>query len=134
MSEEPRVVGPGFHARVYAVVRRVPRGKVATYGQIATLLGSPRVARQVGWALAACEHAEQPVPWHRIINAQGRISHRGDVIRAQHQRELLEHEGVRFDELERIDLKRYGWKPDPDEGPSDWIDPDVGRRPKRRRS
>lgn len=106
---EPRVVSPGFRERVYRLVRRIPVGYVATYGQIATLLGSPRVARHVGFALAACPSARRPVPWHRVINAQGRISHRGDVVRAHEQRERLEAEGVVFDERERVDLKRHRW-------------------------
>jgi methylated-DNA-protein-cysteine methyltransferase related protein len=99
------VVSPGFHARVFAVVRRVPAGRVATYGQIAAQLGSPSVARHVGFALAAVGNAEAPVPWHRIVNAQGRISARGDS--AREQRALLEAEGVRFDARDRIDLSRY---------------------------
>jgi methylated-DNA-protein-cysteine methyltransferase-like protein len=108
-SLEPRVVSPGFNERVYRLVRKVPAGRVATYGQIATLLGSPRVARHVGFAMAACLGARHPVPWHRIINAQGRISHRGDVLRAEEQRERLEAEGVVFDDRERIDLRRFRW-------------------------
>jgi len=120
---EPRVVGPGFHAKVYEVVRRVPRGKVTTYGDVATMLGSPRVARQVGYALAALDprrldKALDPrrldkalekscgavVPWHRVINAQGAVSFKGDVVRGTMQRKLLENEGVHFDEHERCDL------------------------------
>ena len=101
---EPRVVGPGFNARVYAVVCEVPRGRVTTYGDVATVLGSPRVARHVGYALAALN--DDRVPWHRVINAQGRISFRGDVVRGAAQRALLEAEGVVFDTLERVDLKR----------------------------
>jgi methylated-DNA-protein-cysteine methyltransferase-like protein len=104
---EPRVVGPGFHARVYAVVRQVPRGRVATYGQIAARLGSPRVARHVGFALAACDQADAPVPWHRIVNAQGAISARGDAAREKDQRRRLEREGVRFDARGRVDLARH---------------------------
>ena len=104
---ERRVVGPGFHERVFAVVRQVPPGYVTTYGQVATLLGSPRVARQVGFAMAGAFRPDDPVPWHRVINAQGAISHRGDVGRAQEQRRLLEADGVEFDARDRIDLKRF---------------------------
>lgn len=103
---EPRVVSPGFNARVYAVVRQVPEGFVTTYGQVAALLGSPRVARHVGFALAALGRTDEPVPWHRVINSQGRISH-GDERRARQQRRLLERERVRFDARERIDLRRF---------------------------
>lgn len=125
---EPRVVSPGFNARVYAVVQQCPAGFVTTYGQVATLLGSPRVARHVGFALAALLHTDQPVPWHRVINAQGRISHRGDVRRAQHQRELLEREGVEFDDRERVDLSRFRYAFPDFRWPDDPVDPDRGRR------
>jgi methylated-DNA-protein-cysteine methyltransferase related protein len=104
---EPRVVSRGFNERVYRLVRKIPAGRVATYGQIATLLGSPRVARHVGFAMAACLGAREPVPWHRVINSQGCISHRGDVARAHEQRERLEAEGVVFDDRERVDLKTF---------------------------
>ncbi len=110
-AEEPRVVGPGFHAKVYAMVRKVPRGHVATYGQIATLLGSPRVARQVGFALSGAWRVqdEDPVPWHRIINAKGGISTRGDVGLGIDQRALLEREGIEFRTNGTVDLSRYRW-------------------------
>ena len=106
-TPEPRVVGPGFNARVYAQVAQVPRGRVSTYGDIATLLGSPRVARQVGYALAAL--TDPGVPWHRIINARGAISLKGDVVRAVDQRRRLEQEGVVFTDSGLIDLKRFRW-------------------------
>ena len=110
---EPRIIGPGFHARVYAVVRQVPGGWVTTYGDVATLLGSPRVARHVGWALAAlrdgADSAGEPVPWHRVINARGRISHRGQTLRASRQYELLARDGVVANHSGAIDLKRHRW-------------------------
>jgi methylated-DNA-protein-cysteine methyltransferase-like protein len=104
---EPRVVTPGFHARVFAVVRRIPAGAVATYGQIAAALGSPRVARHVGFALAAADHARPPIPWHRVVNAQGRISHRGDLARVELQLQMLAAEGVVLDARGRIDLAKF---------------------------
>lgn len=104
-----RVVGPGFNARVYEVVRRVPAGSVTTYGDVATILGSPRVARHVGFALAALQ--EPDVPWHRVINSRGHISFRGDVSRGALQRTLLEVEGVAFDAAGRVDLRRFRWWP-----------------------
>lgn len=104
--DEPRVVAAGFHERVFAVVREIPRGRVATYGQIGGILGSRRVARQVGFAMAAVEPRHR-VPWHRVVNAQGRIS--GDDERVARQRALLEREGVEFDRTGRIDLRRFGW-------------------------
>lgn len=111
-TAEPRVVGPGFHGRVYAVVRTVPAGHVVTYGDVASALGSPRVARQVGWALAALR--DDTVPWHRVINAKGRISFKGDTPRAVLQRARLVAEGVEFDATGRVDLHRLRWTLDPD--------------------
>src|SRR5512140_3747106 len=88
---------PAFHRLVYRVVRKVPRGKVATYGQIAAILGHPRAARAVGQALRMLPPPLlRVVPWQRIINAAGHISHRGDIMRPDVQRELLEQEGVTF--------------------------------------
>ncbi len=113
-------MGPGFHAKVYAVVRRVPPGRVTTYGDVATLLGSPRVARHVGWALSALRsdggHAD--VPWHRVINSRGRISARGQVWRATDQHLRLVAEGVVFNESGAVDLRQFRWRPDP-AGPPD---------------
>jgi methylated-DNA-protein-cysteine methyltransferase-like protein len=105
--EEPRVVSEGFHARVYAVVKRVPAGWVVTYGDVATVLGSPRVARHVGWALASLQ--DPGVPWQRVINAKGSISGRGDTGRATEQKRRLLAEGLVFDAQGRVDLKRYRW-------------------------
>jgi len=104
-----------FYAQVWDVVRQIPPGKVATYGQIATLISSPQGmstpdyrawgARWVGGAMAACP---ADVPWQRVINAQGKISLRrgGGQLR---QRQLLEDDGILFDDRERIDLKQFGW-------------------------
>ncbi len=102
-----RVLQPGFNARVYALVCRVPAGRVTTYGDIAGLLGSRRVARQVGYGLAAL--TDPAVPWHRVINAQGRISFKGDPVRSAEQRSRLEAEGVTFDAAERVDLAAVRW-------------------------
>ena len=95
---------------VYRVVRRIPVGEVATYGQIAALSGMPRAARQVGWALSALAE-DDDVPWHRVINAQGEISPRGGPEIVDLQRSLLESEGVEFDRRDRVDLDRYCWVP-----------------------
>jgi methylated-DNA-protein-cysteine methyltransferase-like protein len=102
LVEEPRVCKPGFHTRVFDAVRLVPPGRVTTYGDVAGVLGSPRVARQVGWALAALP-AGIDVPWQRVINAQGRISHRGDPLRPSEQQRLLEAEGLRFSDSGRVE-------------------------------
>lgn len=92
--------------RVHALVRRVPRGRVVTYGQVAALLGSPRAARAVGHAMRVCPAG---VPWHRVVNGQGAISRRGNGSGGLSQRLLLEGEGVRF-VRGRIDIVRYGWR------------------------
>jgi len=98
-----------FHVRVRAAVRRIPPGRVATYGQVAAVAGLPGLARQVGYALAALPDGSD-VPWHRVVNARGEISPRtGDGSAEKIQRLLLESERVRFDDRGRIDLERYGW-------------------------
>jgi methylated-DNA-protein-cysteine methyltransferase-like protein len=100
---------PLFYRLVYRLVRRVPRGKVVTYGQVAAILGQPRGARAVGMALGALEDVTAAtVPWHRVINAAGRPSHR-DGFWAGIQREMLEEEGVVFDRHGHVDLKRLRW-------------------------
>lgn len=97
----------GYYDDVYAIVQRIPPGKVSTYGRIAAMTLAPRGARGVGWALAGLsrEQAGQ-VPWWRVINAAGRIS---NEYHAALQRELLEAEGVIFDEHGYVDLNRYLW-------------------------
>lgn len=102
-----------LYAQVWAVVKRIPRGKVATYGQIAALAGMPRHARQAGYALAATPENIK-IPWHRVINAEGRVSlrlKRWESGNDDLQRILLEAEGVIFDSSGRIDLKRFRWQP-----------------------
>lgn len=101
----------GFFEQVYEVVRRIPPGQVASYGQVAAILGHPRAARTVGWALASLpDHLEAEVPWHRVINSQGRISIRHLRHSAEEQRRLLEAEGVEFDADGRVDWRRFGWE------------------------
>ena len=96
---------------IYSVVLRIPEGRVATYGQVARLAGMPGQARQVGYALSALG-GELPVPWHRVVNAQGRISCRSGCLSADTEQRLrLESEGVRFDDHDRIALDRYLWQP-----------------------
>lgn len=102
-----------YYAQVWDLVRRIPRGRVATYGQIALMLPPPEGvefetyksfgARWVGGAMAACP---DDVPWQRVINTQGKISERPG---AEKQRMLLEEEGIEFAK-DRIDLKKYGWQ------------------------
>lgn len=101
---------PSFFDQVYAVVRQIPPGKVASYGQVAALLGHPRAARTVGWALAALRENNDPdVPWQRVINAQGRVSIRNLEHAPEEQQLLLEAEGVGFNAQGKVDWQRYGW-------------------------
>lgn len=110
---------PDPYRRIYAVVARIPRGRVATYGQVAAYAGLPGHARQVGTALASLPEGSG-VPWHRVINARGEVSPRGGLgLEEGFQRHLLEGEAVRFDARGRIDLDRFGWEP-------------LGARPRRR--
>jgi len=94
-----------LYERIYHVVRQIPAGKVATYGQVAYLVGPPCTPRRVGWALAALRThlVEPPVPWQRVVNAKGTSSVGSDQIA------LLKEEGVTSDEDRRIDLDRFGW-------------------------
>lgn len=100
----------GTYETIYRVIRRIPRGHVATYGQIATLARLRGRARQVGYALHAVP-TEARVPWHRVINAQGKISPRKSG-ESNEQRTLLEKEGVVFDAEGRVSFRQYGWVPE----------------------
>ena len=101
----------GLHRTFHRIVRCIPEGRVATYGQIAALAERPRNARQVGYALARL--SDDSVPWHRVVNTRGEVSERGlDPLESvDRQRFLLEEEGIVFDLRGRIDLNRFGWAP-----------------------
>jgi methylated-DNA-protein-cysteine methyltransferase-like protein len=112
-----------FNRRVWDIVRQIPAGRVASYGQIAWLMPPPEGVevpaylalgpRWVGSAMARCP---DDVPWQRVINAKGEISLRPG---AERQRRELEAEGVLFDDSGRVDLARFGWRPaDPGAGPA----------------
>ncbi len=103
-------LGTGAYQRIYSVVRRIPRGRVATYGQIAELAGLPGHARQVGYALHALPEGTV-LPWHRVLNARGTLSLRRDSGGEITQRIRLEREGIRFDAGGRIPLERVRWRP-----------------------
>jgi methylated-DNA-protein-cysteine methyltransferase-like protein len=101
----------GAYARILAVVRRIPRGKVATYGQVAALAGYPRAPRLAGYALHALPPGT-PVPWHRVLGAGGKLSlARLSPDGAVTQRLRLAREGVAFDALGGVDLEAFGWRP-----------------------
>jgi methylated-DNA-protein-cysteine methyltransferase-like protein len=96
------------YSRIYKVIKSIPFGKVATYGQIARIAGLPGQARQVGYALNSSS-AVDDIPWHRVINAQGKISSRNDETFELIQRRLLEDEGIIFGEMGRINFEQYQW-------------------------
>lgn len=99
------------YSKIYAAIRRIPVGKVATYGQIAEVAGLPRQPRLVGYALFQQE-VDGDLPWHRVVNAKGEISYSPARQGAdQLQRVLLEAEGVVFNDRGRIDLSQHRWKP-----------------------
>jgi methylated-DNA-protein-cysteine methyltransferase-like protein len=101
--------GKNFYHAVIRFIKRIPRGRVATYGQIAALAGNPRAARQVAWVLHSASEAHQ-LPWHRVVNRSGGISlpRQGGY---ELQRALLIRERVPFNDQERIDLKKFQWQP-----------------------
>ncbi|MCA9950188.1 MAG: MGMT family protein [Anaerolineales bacterium] len=106
---------PNFYEQVYAVVRRIPQGKVSSYGRIANMLGRPRAARAVGYALNALsdkkdDPAYADIPWQRVVNSQGRISIVNREQSANHQAELLRAEGVAVSKKLRINLDIYLWE------------------------
>ena len=97
------------YEQYYEVVRRIPPGRVSTYGTVAIVAGLPGRARQVGYALAALPD-EHDIPWHRVVNAKGEVSRRsGGTAFEQIQRVLLEEEGIPFNERGRVDLEGCGW-------------------------
>jgi methylated-DNA-protein-cysteine methyltransferase-like protein len=111
MSQEP----PNFYEQVYAVVRRIPPGKVTSYGRVAKMLGRPNAARAVGYALSALKDRRQDeayadIPWQRVINSQGRISIVNREHSADRQAELLRAEGIAVSDEHRIDLETYLWE------------------------
>jgi len=100
---------PKYRERVYKIVRRIPRGRVMTYGQIAYMLGQGYTPRTVGFVMHGAD--ESNTPWHRVINSQGKVSTGRIVLPTDKQQRLLEREGVKFDERGRCDLEKFLWKP-----------------------
>ena len=97
-----------YRERVYKIVRRIPRGRVMTYGQIAYILGGGYTPRTVGFAMHGAD--ESNTPWHRVINSQGRCSTGRIVLPGDKQQRMLEAEGVKFDDTGRCDLETYLWR------------------------
>ena len=102
-----------FTAEVIALIKSIPKGKVATYGQIAYLTGLYPSVRRVVWILHSCSEKER-LPWHRVVNSKGAISLRPGKG-YEKQKEMLQKEGIVFDKRDRIDLERYLWEPDEDD-------------------
>lgn len=105
---------PNFYEQVYAVVRKIPRGQVTSYGRIANMLGAPNAARAVGYALRALKDKKDDadyadIPWQRVVNSQGRISIVNREYGADLQAELLRSEGVEVSEDLRLDIEKYLW-------------------------
>ncbi|HEX3558373.1 MAG TPA: MGMT family protein [Pyrinomonadaceae bacterium] len=106
---EADVNSPGYRGRVFEIVRRIPQGRVMTYGQIAGLLGEGYTARTVGFVMHS---ADDTVPWQRVINAQGACSTGRVILPPDLQQRMLVAEGVQFDARGRCDLARYRWTPE----------------------
>lgn len=113
MSSTAAKPGGSFFSRVYAAVQRIPRGRVATYGQVAAVLGSPRAAQAVGWALAVCDPSQ--VPWQRVVGKDGWLTIVNEHLPADMQASLLEREGLPLEKISNvwrvIDFQNYLWKP-----------------------
>ena len=100
---------PGYRERVYQLVRRIPVGRVMTYGQLADILGEGYTARTVGFVMHS---ADENDPWHRVINSQGACSTGRVLLPSNKQQRMLEAEGIVFDARGRCDLSRYRWTPE----------------------
>lgn len=108
---------PDYRERVYEIVRRIPEGRVMTYGQLAIILGEGYTPRTVGFVMHASE--EESVPWQRVINSQGACSTGRLILPADRQQRMLETEGILFDARGRCDLNQYRWTPDDEVGDTD---------------
>jgi methylated-DNA-protein-cysteine methyltransferase-like protein len=101
-------VGSDYRKRVYKIVRKIPRGSVMTYGQLAEILGEGYTPRTIGFVMHA---ADEGTPWHRVINARGECSTGKVVLPHDKQQRMLEAEGIKFDERGRCNLEKYLWIP-----------------------
>jgi methylated-DNA-protein-cysteine methyltransferase-like protein len=112
-GERPQEGTEGYRERVYEIVRRIPTGRVMTYGQIADMLGEGYTARTVGFAMHSAD--EETTPWQRVINSQGACSTGRVILPPDKQQRMLEAEGITFDARGRCDLKLYRWIPEEQE-------------------
>lgn len=108
LSTAKEKVDRDYRERVYRIVRRIPRGRVMTYGQLAEILGEGYTARTVGFVMHG---SSDRTPWHRVVNAQGACSTGKLVLPSDKQQRMLEAEGVEFNHRGRCDLQRYLWIP-----------------------
>jgi methylated-DNA-protein-cysteine methyltransferase-like protein len=111
-----------YQARVYEIVRQIPRGRVMTYGQIAGILGDGYTPRTVGYVMHAAD--SEGVPWQRVINSQGKCSTGRLTIPVNLQQDMLEQEGVEFNSSGKCDLRRFEWWPEGTE-PEEEIQPSL---------
>ena len=102
---------PDINSRIWHVITLIPRGKVASYGDLAMQAGMPGAARRVGRALKGLPR-DTKIPWHRVINAQGRLSLPADSAARYAQRERLEAEGILFRGNGSVDMGKFRWLPD----------------------
>ncbi len=102
---------PNFFENVYAVVRRIPYGRVSTYGAIARYLGTARSSRMVGWALNNCGSKDPPVPAHRVVNRKGLLTGKAAFVGKNVMCELLENEGIRIVDNQVLDFQKHFWDP-----------------------
>jgi methylated-DNA-protein-cysteine methyltransferase-like protein len=109
MEIPDKVKDKNYRERVFEIVRQIPSGRVMTYGQIAEILGDNYTPRTVGFVMNS---ATEDVPWQRVINAQGACSTGHIILPVNLQQQMLESEGVVFNEKQRCDLKKYRWQPD----------------------
>ena len=110
MENSGEKTDPAFNQRVYQITRRIPEGRVTSYGAIAAALGDPRKAREVGWALNV-NPRDDPAPAHRVVNKEGKLSGGWAFGAPEVQRGLLEAEGVTFLRDGRVDMARHFWDP-----------------------
>jgi methylated-DNA-protein-cysteine methyltransferase related protein len=100
-----------FKNRVKLVVKKIPKGKVASYGQIAAFAGHPKAARQVGGVLRFADVEKEKIPWWRVVNNQGVISIKGHFVATKEmQKKLLEKDGILVDKDLKVDMGKYRWK------------------------
>ena len=109
-ADQATQASAGYRERVFEIVRRIPAGRVMTYGQIAEILGEGYTPRTVGFVMHAAD--EETTPWQRVINSQGACSTGRVILPPDKQQKMLEAEGVEFDARGRCNLSRYRWTPE----------------------